>query len=159
MTLITSQTCHMSERNEYRCHNLYNCKDTGCCSLGEGSIAHYSMIRITVILSFETTRSSTNYITKLLTTYRCVSAITLMMLLLLGAAFTDSRRAVSSRSTSGTLSPLRRPDRIALGGMKSGAPSPHTPSSLDSDISKISWSGNQYYFTLYLDPRTSTSNS
>jgi len=91
------------------------------------------MMRVTRFTLFN---NITNHTTKLMTTHRYVSAITLMMLLLLGAIFTDSsaiftdsRRAASSRSTSGMVTPLRRDDRIALGGMKSGAPSPHTPSS------------------------------
>lgn len=53
---------------------------------------------------------------------------TLMMLLRRGAAFTDSRRKVSvSWAAAGTMTPLRRP-RDALGGMKSGAASLHSPS-------------------------------
>ena len=54
---------------------------------------------------------------------------TLMMLLRRGAALTDSRRMVSVSwpPPPGRTTPLRRP-RDALGGMKSGAASPHSAS-------------------------------
>lgn len=55
-----------------------------------------------------------------------------MMLLRRGAAFTDSSRMVSESwppppPPPGRMTPLRRP-RDTLGGMKSGAPSPYSPS-------------------------------
>lgn len=65
---------------------------------------------------------------------------TLMMLLRRGAAFTDSRRKVSvSWPPAGRMTPLRRP-RDALGGMESGAASPHSPSA-DASRSDMMRSG------------------
>lgn len=58
--------------------------------------------------------------------------LTLMMLLRRGAAFTESSRTASvSWPPPGRMTPLRRP-RDTLGGMKSGAPSPLSPSPFPS---------------------------